>query len=62
MARILYYLELKCHNEILTRCYYCNIYYVKRNLLQLEKISTVSFNILSSDKIILLGRKWFFPF
>ena len=57
MARIVYYSEWKCHNEILTRCYYCNIYYIKRNLLQLEKISTIFFNILTSEKkkIILLG-------
>lgn len=50
MARIVYYSEWKCHNEILTRCYYCNIYYIKRNLLQLEKISTIFFNILTSEK------------
>lgn len=38
MTGIVYYTEPKCHNEILTRRYYRNIYYVKRNLLQLEKI------------------------
>lgn len=36
MAGLVYYIKLKCHIEILTRCYYCNIYYVKRNVLQLE--------------------------
>lgn len=38
MAGTVVYIELKCHNEILTRYYYYNTYYAKRNLFQLEKI------------------------
>lgn len=42
MAGNVVYIELRCHNEILPRCYDYNTYYVKKNLFQPVSFKNVS--------------------